>query len=133
QVHRVEHLRSHLALAERASKLEQAVGQGGFPVVDVRDDAKIADVLGIHGSLACVAARNAAEMLILPATRAPIKQSSVPQIIAPGKERGGGQGVRDEGPARQARETLVIREWRTTDRVGFAAGPQIITGFSKRV
>ncbi len=88
EIHRVEHLRGHLALAERAGKLEQAIGQGGLAVVDVRDNAKIPDVLGIHGSLACLAAPNAAEMLILPATRAPFKQSSVPQIIAPGKERG---------------------------------------------
>ena len=45
----------HLALAERPGKLQQAVGQRGFAVVNVRDDAKIADVLGIHGSL-CVGA-----------------------------------------------------------------------------
>ena len=48
EVHRVEHLRAHLALAERAGQLEQAVGQRGLAVVNVRDDAKIADVLRVH-------------------------------------------------------------------------------------
>ncbi len=55
EVHRVEHLRLHLALAERAGKLQQAVGQRGLAVVDVRDDAEIPDVLGIHGLLCCSA------------------------------------------------------------------------------
>ena len=49
EVHGVEHLRGHFALAERAGQLEQAVGQRGFAVVDVRDDAEIPDELGIHG------------------------------------------------------------------------------------
>ena len=48
QVHRIEHLLVHLALGERAGKLQQAVGKRGFAVVDMRDDAKIPDVLGIH-------------------------------------------------------------------------------------
>ena len=51
QIHGVEHLRGHLALREGAGALEQAVGQRGFPVVDVCDDAEIPNVLGIHGSL----------------------------------------------------------------------------------
>ncbi len=55
EVHRVEHLRLHFALAERAGKLQQAVGKRGLTVVDVRDDAEIADVLGIHGLLCCSA------------------------------------------------------------------------------
>src|SRR5271168_4684325 len=38
-------------MGERAGELEQPVGQGGFSVVDVRDDAEIPDVLGIHGFL----------------------------------------------------------------------------------
>ena len=50
QVHRVEHLRAHLALAERAGKLEQAVGQRGLAVVNMRDDAKIADETWVHVS-----------------------------------------------------------------------------------
>ena len=51
EVHGVEHLRGHFALGERAGQFEQAVGQRGFAVVDVRDDAEIAYELGIHGSL----------------------------------------------------------------------------------
>ena len=48
QVHRVEHLRAHFALGQRAGQLQQAVGQRGFAVVNVRDDAEIPDVLRIH-------------------------------------------------------------------------------------
>ena len=49
QIHGVEHLRDHFALGERAGHFEQAVGQRGLAVVDVRDDAEIADETGIHG------------------------------------------------------------------------------------
>jgi len=35
----------HLAVGKGASKFQESVGQGAFPVVDMRDDAKIADVL----------------------------------------------------------------------------------------
>ncbi len=52
EVHRVQHLRAHLALAERAGQLEQAVGQRGLAVVNMRDDAKIADETWVH-QLAC--------------------------------------------------------------------------------
>jgi hypothetical protein len=34
-----------LALAERAGELDQAVGQRGFAVIDVGDDAEVADVV----------------------------------------------------------------------------------------
>ena len=45
QVHRVEHLRLHLARGQRAGQLQQAVGERGFAMIDVRDDREIADVL----------------------------------------------------------------------------------------
>ena len=45
QVHVVEDLVGHLPVAERAGGLDQAVGQGGFPMVDVRDDREVADVV----------------------------------------------------------------------------------------
>ena len=48
EVHRVERLLHHLALLERAGQFEHAVGQGGLAVVDVRDDAEVADLLGVH-------------------------------------------------------------------------------------
>ena len=43
EVHRVEHLRLHLARLEGAGDLEKAVGQRRLAVVDVRDDREIAD------------------------------------------------------------------------------------------
>ena len=48
EVHRIEHLLVHLPLAERAGEFEKAVGKRGFAVVNVRDDAKISDVTGVH-------------------------------------------------------------------------------------
>src|SRR5690606_23129650 len=49
EVHRVEHLRLHLALLEGARDLEKTVGQRRLAVVDVRDDGEVADVLLVHG------------------------------------------------------------------------------------
>ncbi len=43
QVHGVEDLLHHFALRQRAGDFQQAVGQRGFAVVDVRDDGEIAD------------------------------------------------------------------------------------------
>ena len=43
EVHRVEDLRGHFALAERAGEFEEAVGKRRFAVVDVGDDTKIPD------------------------------------------------------------------------------------------
>ena len=48
EIHTVEHLCLHLALRERSRVLDEAVGDGGFAVVDVGDDGKIADMLLIH-------------------------------------------------------------------------------------
>ena len=44
QVHGVEDLLAHLALVERAGGLDEPVRQSGLAVVDVGDDAEIADV-----------------------------------------------------------------------------------------
>src|SRR6185436_17213793 len=51
-VHLVEELLLRLSLREGAGDLEDAVGQGGFSVVDVRDDREISDELARrrHGS-----------------------------------------------------------------------------------
>ena len=43
-IHVVEHLFLHLARGEAAGILNQAVGKGGFAVVDMGDDGKIADL-----------------------------------------------------------------------------------------
>jgi hypothetical protein len=77
QVHGIEHLRMHLALGERAGEFQQAVGQRGFAVVNVRNDAEIADVLGIHVSL-CESAAPAGVLHALRAGDAPFKLSSLP-------------------------------------------------------
>ena len=46
EVHGIEHLRLHFARGERSGEFQQAVGQRGFAVVDMRDDREIADDAG---------------------------------------------------------------------------------------
>ena len=46
-VHRIKHLRLHLTVGQAAATMDDAIGQGGFTVVDVGDDGEVADV--IHG------------------------------------------------------------------------------------
>ena len=48
QIHGIEHLRLHFAGADRAGQLQQAVGERGFTMINVRDDGKIADVGAVH-------------------------------------------------------------------------------------
>ena len=47
-VHVVEDLVLHRPLVHALGQLEDAVGEGGFAVVDVRDDAEVADVVSCH-------------------------------------------------------------------------------------
>src|SRR5215469_14944459 len=51
EVHRVKHLGLHLPRRQSPGKLQQAVGQRGLAVVNVRDDGEIADKSAIHRSL----------------------------------------------------------------------------------
>ena len=51
QLHVVEDLILHDALLHRAAFFDQAVGEGGLAVVNVRDDGKIADVLLVNHGL----------------------------------------------------------------------------------
>jgi hypothetical protein len=48
-VHAVEVLGAHVAVAHHTRDLQHTVGQGGFSVVDVRDDAEIANERGVGG------------------------------------------------------------------------------------
>ena len=45
QIHRIEHLGFHFALAQTSAKLDKPVGQGRFSMVDMCDDTKIAYIL----------------------------------------------------------------------------------------
>src|SRR5271155_1811542 len=71
QIHRVQPLRLHLPLRKRPSKLQQTVRKRRFPMVNMRDNAKIPDVTGIHRFLT-------ASALFLSLW----KQSSLPQNAA---------------------------------------------------
>ena len=48
EVHAIENLVHHFAFGERAGEFKQAIGERGFPVIDVRNNAEIADKTGIH-------------------------------------------------------------------------------------
>ena len=45
----VEHLGAHLAGVERAGEFQEPIGQGRLAVVDVGDDAEVADAVELHG------------------------------------------------------------------------------------
>ena len=45
ELHRVEHLRAHVAAGDGVGQLEDAVGQRRLAVVDVGDDREVADAL----------------------------------------------------------------------------------------
>ena len=53
QIHRIEELRDHLPLADGPGPLQEPIGQGRFPMVDMGDDAEVADaaLLGRHAIL----------------------------------------------------------------------------------
>ena len=51
QIHGVEKLVFHLALADGVGALHQAITQRGLAMVDVRNNAEISDLRGIHFSL----------------------------------------------------------------------------------
>src|SRR5437773_1683274 len=48
EIDRVEHLLSHQALVQRARELDQAVGQGRLPMVDMGHNTEVADVILAH-------------------------------------------------------------------------------------
>ncbi len=48
QVHIVEQLLFHIAVGDRTGQLQDAVGKRRFAVVDMGDDGKISNALGVH-------------------------------------------------------------------------------------
>ena len=44
-VHGIEHLVHHVALGHSARRLQDAVGDGGLAVIDMRDDGEVSNVL----------------------------------------------------------------------------------------
>jgi hypothetical protein len=48
QIHAVQHLVFHLSGGQGIGGLEQAVGEGGFSVINVRNDREVTDSLWIH-------------------------------------------------------------------------------------
>ena len=44
-VHRVQHLRTHFTVLQAAAALDQPVREGGFAMINVRNDRKIPNVI----------------------------------------------------------------------------------------
>ena len=49
EIHRIENLIAKLAIGDAATALDQPIGQSGLTVVDMCDDAEVANVLLDHG------------------------------------------------------------------------------------
>src|SRR5260221_5891413 len=78
EVHLVEHLLGHVALGDRASVFEQAVGKGGFAGIDVGNDAEVPDVALIHMyRLSPATPVNSQIVVGVRATRRPFRQRAV--------------------------------------------------------
>ncbi len=72
-IHRIEHLRPHLALAEAASLLDQPIGKRRLAMVDMRDDGEVADAVdggGGHGVAVAPAPKTGKEPVRVAATLA---------------------------------------------------------------
>ena len=68
QVHLVQILIAGFAVADQARVFEDTIGQGGFAVVDVGDNAEIADVIqGSHSALRWWLSRSRAKPVCVPA------------------------------------------------------------------
>ena len=52
EIHRIEQLRAHVAVGDGVRELQNPVGQGRFPMVDVGDDREVADAALVHGNQA---------------------------------------------------------------------------------
>src|SRR5947209_871287 len=48
EVHRIEQLVLHLARRDRTGPVQQAIGKRRLPMIDMGDDAEIADVRCVH-------------------------------------------------------------------------------------
>lgn len=46
-IHAIQELRLHVALRHRSGQFEDAIGQRGLAMIDVRDNGKIADIVRI--------------------------------------------------------------------------------------
>ena len=80
EIHGIEQLIASLTLADRLGRLEQAVGQGAFPMVDVGNDGEVAD-RHRTGILSRAAARCLDRMIQLGVLAAGVGQPQVDRRI----------------------------------------------------
>ena len=58
EVHVIEHLRFHVAVRDRSRKLQNAVGERRFAVIDMGNDRKVSYKARIHGEKQTVIVTN---------------------------------------------------------------------------
>ena len=85
-VHAIEQLVFHIALGDRARHLQDAVGQGRFAMVDMRDDREVPDMGGIVRCFLCVVCHNLSSIWCNAANvgasfGANATRSSVPRVL----------------------------------------------------
>ena len=59
-IHRIENLSRHLSLGQPTTRLDEAIGERGLAMIDVRDDGEITDVflIGHETQSLSLSARN---------------------------------------------------------------------------
>ena len=118
EIHRIEQLLAHVAVGDGVRELENPIGQGRFPVVDVGDDREVADAALVHGNQArMLAVMRFCLDRALPGSRT----APTVRAIAGSRVRGalalcraGGRSVAGPALARAARRSR--RTWRRSRR-----------------
>jgi hypothetical protein len=106
EVERVEHLLLHLTLLQRPGRLDQAVGQRGLAVVDVRDDAEVANMVELQNQNSSRGRWSAEEQGARPFGRARVKPIDVrANPVASGSIKPVGLRTRAEEPRGTATQT----------------------------
>ena len=54
QIHGIQHLLQHFSLGQAAAYLDKSVSQGGFAMIDMRDDREVANIFHIMTRVKCI-------------------------------------------------------------------------------
>ena len=103
ELHRVEELLAHLALAHGASQLEHAIGERRLAMVDVRDDREVANAVLLHRSLSAAREARRAGIATVATSRARADRAPAPGPRTRARRRRTRGRVRRSAPRCSAR------------------------------